>query len=176
MPLLEKCETWGSGPIGTLGDGCDDQLEIGVLVGSVVFVAAVLYVYRSVISFAGALLAATSLYHAIFGEGSLLDVIDNRDNTGHAIALAAFNTREFTVPMTVGVLSTVVTCCSSAPWFLRLVLYVYAFITTAMAPAAHSGDTDVAFLIYDLAGVAVGLTLLMCSPRDKNYALMKMSS
>ena len=103
---------YGTGPLGSLGDGCHDALEgLTVAVLTLATAAAVMATWRSggcacgpplartVRITALAVLAMSSLYHIAFGEAWADDAPDD--------FRAAVNSRDHTVPIQTSVLATV---------------------------------------------------------------------
>ena len=145
--MIERCPTWGTGPIGTAGDGCHDLVE-AIFLGVVTAIVAAATVRagpeRRVTALLGSTLAASSIYHVVFGEGTIADAVAVAEggNPPHAAVLALVNSRELTVPATTAVVG----------WWVR---------TPAAAVAAAAVAISVPLASYDHLPGAVGALAAM---------------
>ena len=166
------CADWGRGPVGQIGDGCTDIAE-----GVVVAVLTVWWTWATVKGWnacatvpaaAGAALAASSLFHVMFGEGDMTTAAavvtgsGDSDSVAHGIVLALVNTREVTVVATVWGVSVAVWLFGAPPPWIRIAIAMYSALTAAAAAAAHiEFATKVKWYIaYDAVGALLGAAIL----------------
>lgn len=103
--LLAKCATWGAGPVGTIGDGCDDTLEYSFAGGSVAVILGVTFLLapkaQRVRVFCGLVLAIYALHRLVFGEGTLKQAVSvaEQHSMEKGVAHALLNSREVTVTL-----------------------------------------------------------------------------
>lgn len=167
-----QCDTWGTGPIGTLWDGCgagatSDGAELGTAIALAALVAAAVLLSRGRLTnrLAGSVLAATSAFHVVWGEGDF-NVVTHEAEHGdveHAVVLAVFNTREITVPATTAVLTGCVAWFGVAPALTRGLLSLYTAWAGLCAWAATSSWDHAAATIawFDISGVALGVVVFL---------------
>lgn len=167
-----NCDTWGTGPLGTLYDGCGsgstgDHAELATVVVLTILVALSvgLSVGRLANRLAGSVLVATSAFHVVWGEGDMNVVTYEADHGDleHAVVLAAINTREITVTATTAALVGAVSFFGEVSWLARGLLMVYTGWAGLCAWAAtstwsHAGAT---IAWFDISGVALGVVVFL---------------
>ena len=167
--LLSKCSGWGTGPIGTAGDGCNDIGEYtfygasGVILLVLMCLAAPSDRFRVLIGFT---LAASSLYHVVYGEGTMSDAIKvaESDSLEHGILLALLNTREVTVLFFAGFV---------AWWYPSLTSKIYGLLAGVTATLASWDSISIISGILTFAdgfGVVTGVYIVTTSLSEPLYS------
>lgn len=154
FPFNSDCATYGTGPFGTVLDGCGDVEE-----GLVLAVLTVLFVVATCIrphAFAAALLCCTSTFHLFFGEGSFKTSM-RADTLPHVARLVAVNTREVTIP--------VVTSCLCFFANGGLAGKMYSLLAWALAPTVSYLPMGY-FAVFDGVGVVLGGAFYLRTPPD----------
>ena len=172
------CKHFGTGPIGTIDDGCgNDTFELATAIVITVLTAGVIIYYRATVpSICLSILGATSFYHALFGEGNThiaeKEAIDK--GVWRGLVLFLLNTREFTVLITVSVVTFLVwgyvNCIG------KMLLSGYEALTVGAAGIAHLQTNDkieTVLFAYDVLGIAVALVTGMCVLNDYKYSHVK---
>lgn len=159
--LGHRCATYGTGPLGSAGDGCDDTAEYIVLGVLTVAVVGVAWASRAACVVAGAVLASSSVYHVVFGEGTMAAAVRvaKDDSLGHGIVLAVINTREVTVVLTVALIAWFLSWVSCA-WKARIAANVYALLAAIAVPVAATLEDAVYLDMFDWVGVATGAFIM----------------
>ena len=165
-----SCTTWGTGPLGTLGDGCaDDNAEWATATLLTLTCVAVISRGAGPVAnrVAGALLSATCGYRVLFGIGDVEVAVDAgvEGNILHGVVLGIFSTREFTVLALTWAATVTATCCGDVPRCLRLAPWVYCGRAGLCAAAAHSEGLDMngMFMAFDAVGVVLGAAVFRAS-------------
>ena len=167
--LLSKCSTWGTGPIGTTGDGCYDIGEYVFHGSSLAILILILFLagpsdrFRVLIGFT---LAASSLYHVVYGEGTMRDAIKvaESDSLEHGILLALVNTREITVLFFAGFV---------AWWYPSIISKTYgllAGVTAAMTSWDSISTVSGIIIFADAFGVVTGVYVATTSLSETWYS------
>ncbi|MGB0549523.1 MAG: hypothetical protein ACPGR8_10345 [Limisphaerales bacterium] len=173
--LLPRCDTWATGPIGTLGDGCNDTAEWAFNGACVVAVFAVVGATRRLLPAIGAVLACSSLYHVVFGEGTLAEAsaVAVSDGAVCGAVLALINTREITLTTQTLVAAVLVQMYGSGVEVPAVWAYLCATFTLnlSLAPFDTTATGTGLLLFYDAFGVAIGAALIS-SPPPKSVAIL----
>jgi hypothetical protein len=149
VPLNAECAEYGTGPVGTVSDGCGDTVEyVGLAVLTVTAVAATCVRPHA---FASVVLFCTSVFHLVWGEGTI-ETSRHVETWNHVAVLIAFNTREVTVPVTTS------TLCFFASG--SRISAAYALLAWALIPTVSYLPT-VYFTVFDSLGVLLGAVLYL---------------
>lgn len=159
------CATWGTGPVGTLGDGCVDEAEWTTAALLTVACVAAVYIGTGPLAnrAAGTLLAASSAYHVLYGEGHMGIAIDTAadGDVFHGVMLGLLNTREVTVVALTWAVTVAATCCGDVSPCLRFALWFYGVWAGVCAAGAHSEmpAIDRMLVAFDTVGVVLGVAV-----------------
>lgn len=151
FPLNTECANYGTGPIGTVYDGCGDTIEfVGLAVLTAFAVAATCI---RPYGFAAVVLICTSTFHLVWGEGDIAGS-KHAETWQHFVILVALNTREVAVPVTTSVL------CFFASG--GRVSAAYALLSWALVPTISYLPVKY-FAVFDGLGVMLGATFYFTS-------------
>lgn len=156
LPLYTDCDSYGTGPLGTVFDGCGDAAEGAALASLTVAFAAASYQKPEAI--AAAFLVCTSTFHLVFGEGTIKGSL-NEGISVHSVLLVAVNTREVTVP--------VVTACACRTF--GGIGLLYSTMAVALA-ATVSWVPAIYYAGFDAAGVVIGTVLFFKTQKEKEVS------
>lgn len=161
MPCNLDCVSYGTGWVGSYGDGCgdgapcDDNSELAVAIVLVVIFCA--GACKCVYAAPGLLLCLISLDRLAYGEGTRTTARGGSTAAKRALYVA-LNSREVTVPILTAML-----CC-----------LIGRNITTAIYAAAAVGIgatvtvlPEVAFNVFDAAGVGIGAMYAWAACKDQ---------
>jgi hypothetical protein len=155
--MAGSCNVTRTGAIGSIGDGCYDAAERTVNVAMAVAVAVLAWhclknVSLSYRQTATALAIATvmlsSMYHVLFGE--------NHTGTAPNTATKVLDTRNATVPVTIGALALVIGICDAPRISVAGGIAALA-VGIALVTNFRHGNDDAAAAMADGAGVVAGI-------------------
>lgn len=170
LPLSQNCSTFGDGPVGIYGDTCNDIAEY-VTAGVVICGIIAATVYRRNAIFSAALIG-TSLIRCLYGA-----------TIGFSSALALiFASREVYVPVLTWILTWghtffrdsdlsvtgCITFCATYAIALAYTTLAGMLATTAAVCTATGTDQPLlAYFLFDLSGILLGIIWLLFGRRPR---------
>lgn len=166
--MAGSCKVTRDGAIGSIGDGCYDAAERAVNVAMAGAVAALAWhcIKNARLSYrqtATALAIATvmlsSMYHVLFGE--------NHTDTAPSTTTKVLDTRNATVPATIGALALVIAVCDAPR---RSVAGGIAAVAGGIALVTNfrHGNDDAAAAMADAGGLAASIVAAAWVSKDQD--------